>query len=329
MYDVFGLGNALVDTEVRIDESFLSSKQITKGHMTLVDSARMLELTNALTDQPRVRSSGGSGANTIVAIQSLGHTTGYGCKVSADETGRFFIDHMEECGVEVNVNAMAEDGHSGQCLVLITDDAERTMNTDLGISASLSAADVNLERLRGAKYFYAEGYLSASPESAGAVSACREVGSDSGVATAISLSDPSMVELFRDQLVAMLGNGCEVIFCNEEEALTWANTDRLDIAVAELKDISPEIYITLGAAGSVAVTQGTQHKAAGYEAKAIDTTGAGDIYAGACLAARLDGAEPATAARFANYCAAKLVAQYGARLNNAADYLALKDSFHV
>lgn len=327
MYDVFGLGNALVDTEVRVDEGFLSKNEIAKGHMTLVDSPRMVELVSALEDQPRVRSSGGSGANTIVAIQSLGHTTGYGCKVSDDATGKFFVEHMQEIGVDVNVNAISEDGHSGQCLVLITDDAERTMNTDLGISATLSSADVNFERLRGAKYFYAEGYLSASPDSAGAVKAAREAGAETNVATAISLSDPSMVELFRDQLEDMLGNGCELIFCNEEEALTWAKTDRLDIAIAELKDISPEVYVTLGAAGSVAVVGGHRHDAAGFPSQAIDTTGAGDIYAGACLAARLDGEDPATAARFANYCAAKLVAQYGARLENPAAYLALKNSF--
>lgn len=327
MYDVFGLGNALVDTEVRVDESFLRDYEIAKGHMTLVDTTRMVDLNHALQDQPRVRSSGGSGANTIVAIQSLGHTTGYACKVSADETGQFFLEHMRECGVDVNVNATSQDGHSGQCLILITDDAERTMNTDLGISASLSRDDINFDRLRGARYFYAEGYLSASPESAGAVQACREAGAETGVATALSLSDPSMVELFRDPLTEILGNGCEVLFCNEEEALTWAKTDRLDVAISELKDISPEIYVTLGAQGSIAVVNGHSHKAPGFPAKAIDTTGAGDIFAGSCLAARLEGAEPADAARFANYSAAELVNHYGARLPNTEAYQALKATY--
>jgi sugar/nucleoside kinase (ribokinase family) len=327
MYDVFGLGNAIVDTELRVDERFLSDQGIAKGHMTLVDTPRMHDLLAALGDQPRVRSSGGSAANTIVALQSLGYNTGYGCKVADDETGKFFLEHMAECGVDINTSASPIDNHSGQCLILITSDAERTMNTDLGISAALSMDDINFKRFADATYFYAEGYLSASPDSATAVRACRDAGRETGVATAISLSDPSMVEIFRDELTEMMGNGVELIFCNEEEALSWAKTDRIDLAITELKDISPEVYVTLGARGSIAVTNGRAQTARGYEATAVDTTGAGDIYAGACLAARLGGAEPVAAAAFANFCAAELVSHYGARLANANEYLALKDKF--
>lgn len=324
MYDVFGLGNAIVDTEYRVDEGFLKRYDITKGHMTLVDSVQIHALIDALDGRPSVRSSGGSAANTIFALQSLGYNTGYGCKVADDPAGRFFIEHMAECGVDINTSVPSADAQSGQCLILITDDAERTMNTDLGVSADLSILDIDLARLAGARYFYAEGYLSSSPASSAAVAACRNAGEESGVATAISLSDPSMVEIFRDTLTEMLGNGVELIFCNEEEALSWAKTDRLDLAIAELKDIAPEVYITLGARGSVAVQSGHAHEAAGFEAKAIDTTGAGDIYAGACLAARLSGAQPPEAARFANFCAAEIVTRYGARLGEPAEYAALR-----
>ena len=164
MYDVFGLGNAIVDTELRVDESFLSDQGIAKGHMTLVDTPRMHDLLAALGDQPRVRSSGGSAANTIVALQSLGYNTDYGCKVADDETGKFFLEHMAECGVDINTSASPIDNHSGQCLILITSDAERTMNTDLGISAALSMDDINFKRFaalgRAASYWCGDHWLS-------------------------------------------------------------------------------------------------------------------------------------------------------------------------
>ena len=327
MYDVFGLGNAIVDTEIRVDEGFLTRYGIAKGHMTLVDSDHLRTLLDALDGLPKTQSSGGSAANTIFALQSLGYNTGYGCKVADDPTGQFFIEHMAQCGVNVNTSDPVANAQSGQCLILITADAERTMNTDLGISADLSIEDIDLQRLAGARYFYAEGYLSSSPASSAAVAACRAAGQESGVATAISLSDPSMVEIFRDPLTEMLGNGVELIFCNEEEALSWAKTDRLDLAIAELKDIAPEIYITLGAKGSIAVERGHASEVAGVPVKAIDTTGAGDLYAGACLAARLSGAQPSEAARFANFCAAEIVTRYGARLGEPSAYAALRHRY--
>ena len=328
MYDVFGLGNAIVDTEVKIDDSFLRDNGITKGHMTLVDSQRMQELNHKLETLEFIRSSGGSAANTIYAVQAFGHQTAYSCKVANDEVGQFFLKDMDAAGVHLNASAQTPDGHSGQCLVLISPDAERTMNTDLGVSSALSTDDVDFEKLRAARYFYVEGYLSSSQASCEATIACRDLAREAGVRTAISLSDPSMVEFFKDALTDMLGNGFDVVFCNEEEALSWAGTDRLDIAIAELKDIGPELYITLGAEGSLAIDGNGRHAAAGYAAKAVDTTGAGDIYAGAVLAARCGGAEPADAARFANFAASSLVSQYGARFDSMQYYQKLRQRFH-
>ena len=327
MIDLFGLGNALVDTEVNVDDAFLQDLDIAKGHMTLVDNDRMQVLNDALTGRNKSKCSGGSAANTIFAVQSFGYNTAYGCKVSDDEVGQFFLADMAAGGVEVNANAVAANQQSGQCLVLITPDAERTMNTNLGISADLSVEDVAFEKLRQAKYFYVEGYLSSSAASTEATVACHEAAASSGVATAVSLSDPSMVEFCRDSLTSILGNGVEVLFCNEEEALSWAKTDRLEIAVAELKDIAQELYVTVGAKGSIAVTKSGVQTAKGYPAQAVDTTGAGDIYAGACLAARLGGASAVEAARFANHCASALVAQYGARFARPSDYQLLRERF--
>lgn len=327
MYDVVGLGNALVDTEVNIDEGFLSSHDIAKGHMTLVDLSQMESLTDALEELPVKRCSGGSAANTVYATQALGLRAWYNCKVADDATGEFFINDLTASGVGVNANAKAPSGRSGRCLVLITEDAQRTMMTDLGISVELSTTEVNEENLRNAKYYYVEGYMSASPTATLASVFCREVCEANGVNVSLSLSDPSMVEFCRDGLEQMLGNGIDHLFCNEEEALSWAGTDRMDVAIAELKDIAPEVYITLGAAGSLAVTNGHAEQAPGIKVDPVDTTGAGDIYAGACLAARCRGASPHDAARFANHCAAELVKHYGARLPSADAYQSLLAQF--
>ncbi len=316
MYDVFGLGNALVDTEVNIDDSFLHDHRLAKGHMTLVDSEQMHALAEAVAELPKNSCSGGSAANTIYAVQALGLRSYYSCKLSGDATGDFFIQDMAASGVGVNPNAQDADGTSGRCLVLITDDAERTMMTDLGISVELSHIEVDDDALRQARYYYVEGYMSASPSATAASVHCSEIAQAHDVQVAVSLSDVSMVEFCREGLQQMLGNGVHQLFCNEEEALSWANTDRMDVAIAELKDIGQEVYITLGAKGSLAISRDGRGEAAGISVTPVDTTGAGDIYAGACLSARCEGASPKDAARFANHCASAVVAQYGARLGD-------------
>ncbi|XOV83450.1 MAG: adenosine kinase [bacterium] len=325
MYDVFGLGNALVDTEVNIDEGFLRTHRIAKGHMTLVDTQQMQALVAAVAELPKTSTSGGSAANTIYAVQGLGLKACYNCRLADDATGDFFVQDLTASGVEINANAQATaqdktQSNSGQCLVLITDDAERTMMTDLGVSVELSVNEVNTKALQDSRYYYVEGYMAASPSATAASVYCRELCETHGINVAVSLSDVSMVEFCRDGLHQMLGNGINQLFCNEEEALSWANTDRVDIAVNELRDIAPEVYVTLGAKGSIAVAKEGGGEAPGIAVKPVDTTGAGDIYAGAVLAARCRGATPAQAARFANHCAAELITHYGARLRAIEDY---------
>ncbi len=340
-YDLYGIGNALVDLEYRVEDAFLQRHGVVKGHMTLVDEGRLGQLAEALADQHPQRLSGGSAANTLMAVQGFGGRTFYSGKVAADEVGRHFLQDMADAGIRVNasadapVQARGQDGdgvgladrqdsaalgHSGRCLVLITPDAERSMNTFLGVSSALGRKDLDAKALSSARILYMEGYLSASPNSLQAALGARQLAASQDVDTAISLSDPSMVAHFRIGLEGMLGNGVQLLFCNEEEALTWAGTDRLDIAVAELKDIARTCFITLGAHGSLSVANGKTATAEGFAAQAVDTTGAGDIYAGAALHGLRIGMEASQAARFANYAAAALVRQYGARLRSVADY---------
>lgn len=326
-YDVYGLGNALVDTEYRVDDGFLRRHGIAKGHMTLVDEGRLSALEADLQGLRPKRMSGGSAANTLMAVRGFGGNAYYSCRVANDETGRHFLDDFAAAGIDTNANAVLAEGRSGLCLVLISEDAERSMNTFLGASSRLDAGVIDENALANAATLYVEGYLSSSPESLEAAVVARQLAEKQGVDTAISLSDPSMVELFRDGLAQLLGNGVRWLFCNEEEALIWANTDRLDVAVAELKDIGRACFLTLGKRGSLSVVNGKAKEVAGFPVDAVDTTGAGDIYAGASLYGLSAGMTETQAAYFGNYAAAALVRKYGARLPSVEDYRRVRTDF--
>jgi len=326
-YDVYALGNALVDMEFSIDEGFLRRHRIDKGHMTLVDEARLDELLDSLDELEPKRMSGGSAANTLIAVQAFGCRTFYSCKVADDDVGAFFRKDLEAIGVATNRQKHDGSGKSGRCLVLITPDAERSMNTFLGISDKLAVSEVDERALRESTYLYIEGFLSSSPTGSDAAIRCRELAESHGIATALTLSDVSMVRIFRDPLTKMLGNGVDHLFCNEEEALEWARTDRLDIAIAELKDIAHSVNVTVGPRGSLVVEGHARHEVPGFPVKPIDTNGAGDIYAGACLAGWVQGMAPQVAARFGNFAAARLITRYGARLATRADYRSVIDDF--
>ena len=325
-YDVYGIGNALVDTEYAVDEVFLRDQGITKGHMTLVSAERIDALATSLEGREGRRMSGGSAANTVYAVQGFGGRGFYSGRVGDDETGRHFAADLSAAGIG-HAGGRPGDVQSGRCLTLITADAERTMTTYLGISASLSPTDLDEAALSASRCLYIEGYLASAESGRGAAVLAREVAESSGVATSLSLSDPSMVMAFRAGLEAMLGNGVTQLFCNEEEALAWSRTDRLDIAATELADIAPFVNITLGARGSLAVAAAARDLVPGVPATPVDTTGAGDVYAAAVLHARNAGTAPKEAARFANFAAAQLVSVHGARFAEPVAYATLAQRF--
>ncbi len=326
-YDVYGVGNALVDMEHSVDDAYLRDHGIAKGHMTLIDEARMDTLLASLDGREATRMCGGSAANTAYAVCGFGGSSYYSCRVAGDEAGAYFLSEIGAAGVDTNRHDPHAPGKTGRCLVLVTADAERSMNTCLGVSNALDPGDIKTEALARASYLYIEGYLSSSTSGRAAAVRAREVAEDEGVRTSMTLSDPAMVGFFRDGLTAMLGNGVHQLFCNEEEALAWTRTDRIDIAVNELRDIASCVNITLGSAGCLVATRAGRRRVSGFQVTANDTTGAGDIYAGACLYVLTHGGSTDAAARFANYAAAELVTRYGARLANTAAYKALRDEF--
>jgi len=319
-YQVYGIGAALVDTEIEVEDRFLQECGIEKGLMTLVDEARQQELSQLLEGHlvASKRASGGSAANSIIAHSALGGSAYYSCKVANDDNGSYYLNDLKQAGVDSDFTGARENGITGKCLVMISPDAERTMNTFLGISASLCEKNINYSALEQSEWLYIEGYLVTSDTGRAAAIKAREFAQSKGVKTAISLSDPGMVQFFKDGLKAMAGSKPELIFCNEQEALGWADTDNIDTAIAYLKACAHSFAITLGSKGAI-VFDGTElHSVNATAVKAIDTNGAGDAFAGAFLYGITRGMSYAKAAALATETAGKVVSQFGPRLSNDA-----------
>lgn len=316
-YHVYAIGNALVDMEFHVEDTFLAQMGIDKGVMTLVDQAQQHTLYEALKDANGKRAGGGSAANTIIAVSHFGGQAFYSCKVANDDAGDFYVADLQRAGVDTNLHRRRDDGVSGKCIVMVTPDAERTMHTFLGISEQVSEQDLHPEAIESADYVYLEGYLVTSPSGRQGAIRLREKAAAQGVKTALTFSDPNMVKFFRDGLHEMLGNGVDLLFCNEHEALTWAGCEDLATATGALRALARQYVITLGKNGALVFDGEQQHHIAATPVTAIDTNGAGDMFAGAYLYAVTHGFTPVEAGNFAVRAAAKVVTHFGPRLEPA------------
>lgn len=314
-YHIYGIGAALVDTEIEVNDNDLQSYGIEKGVMTLVDEARQSELIEQLSEHlvASKRASGGSAANTIIGASYFGANTYYSCKVADDENGEFYLNDMNAAGVDTR-NETKEQGITGKCLVMITPDAERTMNTFLGISETVSIAELNEEALQQSEYAYIEGYLVTSETGRAAAIALREMAEKHQVKTAFTLSDPAMVQFFGDGLREMIGNKVNLLFCNQDEAFGFTNTESIDDAVEALKQYADEFVITLGSKGALVFDGSTMINITANAVTAIDSNGAGDMFAGAFLYAITNGYNHEQAGNLASAASAQVVSQYGPRL---------------
>lgn len=315
-YHLYGLGAALVDTEIDVTDQDLSNLGVDKGLMTLVDRERQEAILQALEGHlvHAKQASGGSAANSIIAASYFGAKTFYSCKVADDALGEFYMNDLRAAGVDADYGQKSAEGVTGTCLVMITPDAERSMNTFLGISETLAVSELNEAALADSEYLYMEGYLVTSTTGRAAAIQARKVAQQHGVKTALSFSDPGMVEFFRDGLAEMIGEGLDMVFCNEDEALGWAQTSDLNQAVAALKAVAKTFAITLGAKGALVYDGHELIEIAPKVVKAVDTNGAGDMFAGAFLYGISNGMSFAEAGRLASHSAAEVVSHYGPRL---------------
>lgn len=315
-FDVYAIGNALVDTEYRVTDDFLTRHGIAKGQMTLVEEAPQQALIRALDSEFGLekRASGGSAANTIIALAAFGGRSFYSCKVANDGTGDFYVHDLHAAGVSSNLKPERESGISGTCVVMVTPDSERTMNTFLGITSDVAIAELVPDALKASQWLYIEGYLVSSDSARAAVKEARRIARENGVKIAMTFSDPAMVRFFKPGLAEMLDDGVDLLFCNEEEACLWGDALSVDAALESLKKIAREVVITRGAQGAL-IWDGTQRiDVAATPATPVDSNGAGDMFAGAYLFGITRGWVPARAGALASRAAAAVVSRFGPRL---------------
>ena len=323
-YQIYAVGAALIDTEAFVSDEFLTNYSIEKGVMTLVERTRQAQLLDSLKKDGSnlLKQSGGSACNSVVAAAQLGAKACFGGKVANDDDGLLFAADLTQANVQF-FSEKAVSGVTGKCLVMVTADAERTMNTYLGVSDKFSHGEIDQAALQNAEWFYIEGYLQTDDARTKILQAAVKTAKQKGVKVALSLSDPFVAQLFSDNLRAIIGKGIDLIFCNKDEALAFTNTDCIEAAAEQMKTYAKTFAITDGANGALVYDGEELFKVPAVKANALDTNGAGDMFAGAFLYAITAGKDYLWAATLANKAAGMVVERFGPRLQ-AADFDQLK-----
>lgn len=313
-YDVYGVGNALVDIQAQVTDETLSRLKFTKGVMTLVDAQTQRTVLEALEGVPINRCAGGSAANTVIGVADFGGKAAYAGKVGNDVLGDFCLSDMRKMGVTIEVPQAA--GNTGTCVVLVTEDAQRTMLTHLGVSATLGPDDIDEAEIQKAKYVYIEGYLFTGESSKAAALKTIELAKANDVKVAFTVSDPFLIKEFRDEFWALIEGPVDLLFCNLQEARSLTKLEDPIQCAHEIHKHTENVALTLGANGSILMHEGEAIPVEGVPVTAIDTTGAGDMYAAGLLGGIANGLTWQQAGHLASHAAARIVTQLGARLQN-------------
>lgn len=311
-YDVYGVGNALVDIEAQVSDEVLKRLEFQKGVMTLVEEHTQFQVLSELEGATLHRSAGGSAANTIIGVADFGGKAAYAGKVGNDDIGEFCLEDMRRMGVAIDVEPA--DGPTGTCVVLITDDAQRTMLTCLGSSATLGPDDIDESEIRKAAYVYIEGYLFAGDSTKQAAYRAIELAKANDVPVAFTVSDPMLIDMLRDEFWQLIEGPVDLLFCNLEEARSLTgHEDPIDCA-HEIHKHARNVALTLGPDGSILMHEGKAIPVEGVSVKAVDTTGAGDMYAAGLLYGITNDLSWKQSGHLASHAAARIVTQFGARL---------------
>ena len=325
-YDVYGIGNAIVDIVTEVEHDFFTKNEIEKGVMTLVDEKRQDQLMKAIDMKRSRMSGGGSAGNTVVAVNQFGGSSFYSCLVAKDELGKFFLEDLKRNGVDTNLSyENCPEGITGKCLVMTSPDAERTMNTFLGVSSFLSPEHLDVNAIKNSSYVYLEGYLVPSPKGLEALKEAKKIAEKNKVLVALTFSDNSMVKYFSQQMQEIVGASVDLLFCNEEEAMTFTGTNSTMEAREKLKQVAKHFAITLGANGAMIWDGDTFIQIEPYKVKAIDTNGAGDMFAGAFMYGITHGHSYAEAGKIASLASSRIVSQFGPRMEKEHAKRVLED----
>ena len=312
-HDVVGIGNAIVDIIARCDDAFVARHGCAKGSMQLVDAAAVSRLYGDMG--PAIEISGGSVANTMVGIASFGGRAGFIGKTASDQFGEVFGHDIRTAGVTFSTPPATKGSEpTGRCLVLVTPDGQRTMNTFLGVSPQLGGGEVDAELIRSARIVYLEGYLFDRPEAKAAFRQAAEIAAAAGRQVALSLSDAFCVDRHRAEFLALIRASVDILFANEAEIASLYQTKSFDEAARRAQTDVKLAALTRSEKGSVILRGGkTVAIPAAPVSKVVDTTGAGDLYAAGFLYGIATGRDLETAGRLGSLAAAEIISHIGAR----------------
>ena len=310
--DAVAIGNAIVDVLAQTDDAFLDAHELAKGTMTLVEAERSDEIYAAMP--PAVEMSGGSAANTVAGIASLGGRVAYIGKVRDDQLGEAFRHDIRAIGVQFETAPATVGPATARCLILVTPDAHRTMQTYLGASTELAPEDVPPELIASAQVTYLEGYLWDRPRAKAAFLRAAQLAHAAGRKIALTLSDPFCVERHRVSFLELVDGHVDVLFANEREILSLYETEDFDEALRRVRGMCDVVALTRSERGSVVASRDAVHevRAAPVE-RVVDTTGAGDLYAAGFLYGLTHGRDLPACGRIASICAAEVISHVGAR----------------
>ncbi|MFK7820425.1 MAG: adenosine kinase [Planctomycetaceae bacterium] len=312
-YDVYGVGNALVDIQATVKDETLDSLGFAKGAMTLVDDKMQAKVLTKIDSGSTNRCAGGSAANTIMGVVDLGGKAAYVGKVAQDPIGKFFLQDMRDRGVVIEVPPSAE-GDSGTSVILITEDAQRTMLTNLGVSIALDTGDIDEDELKRSQYVYVEGYLFSGEQTRAAAIHAIELAKKNDVKVALTVSDAFLIDMVKDEFWDLIKGPVDLLFCNEQEARSLTGEDDAIECAHVIHRHAADVALTLGENGSLLMHDGQVIPVEGVGVNAIDTTGAGDMYAAGLLYGITNGLSWKQAGHLASNVAGKIVSQLGARL---------------
>jgi sugar/nucleoside kinase (ribokinase family) len=309
---VTGIGNAIVDILTEADDQLILAEGLVKGSMSLVDAARALSLTQHVT-RPQ-QSSGGSAANTIAGLASLGSRAGYIGKVGRDELGRVFSDAMNEQGVVFPTKPSQSDTPTARCVVLVTKDAQRTMCTYLGACVELGPEDIDVDLIQSSRITYLEGYLWDPPRAKEAFLVAAKAAHAAKRQVSLSLSDSFCVGRHRESFLDLVANHVDVLFANESELVSLYRANDVKAAIAIAKDQCRITAVTCGASGCLVAADGEVFDVPAAEvSRVVDTTGAGDLFAAGFLHGLATARSVRACATLGGVAAAEVISHFGAR----------------
>jgi sugar/nucleoside kinase (ribokinase family) len=310
-YDVTAIGNAIVDVLAQADDAFLAQHKLPKGTMSLIDALDAERLYDLMG--PGVERSGGSAANTAAGIAMLGGKVAFIGKVSDDQLGEVFGHDIRAVGVDFNTPPLTEGLSTARCLIFVTPDAQRTMQTFLGACTAFSADDVDEEILGQSKVLFLEGYLWDQPRAIEGMRKAARVARDAGCKVAFTTSDPFCVDRHREEFMDLIANDVDILFANEAEIKSLFEVDDFDEALKRIRGKVEVVAVTRSEKGSVVVTESEEHVIEAEKVEVVDTTGAGDAYAAGFLYGYTQRKSLRDCGRLGGLVAAEAISHYGAR----------------